>query len=401
MAEPSGPLLAYVTTADGARIACKRKPGDGEPAIFVHGIAVNADLWDIPDIQTERLHFQSLPTLMHYLGYDIWIVNLRGHGAPLMLSTPPKGQRDWTLDHFIAYDLPAVVDHVRETTRKRPWLIANSMGAMVAAGYLEGASIVGEGNRAHVVSDLGLARCRQDKVRGAVLIEFPAALRWPDSLYDEQGNLKWRDLWAEASRTDGGVNYPFEMMARSNVLQTLIKLNGLIPLRWLRKDPNAGAWRESLPKPARDALAWADEGMMEATRRFVAAFKGGDHFEPVMLNRGMLPAVDDIKAGVIEQLGKCIRQRAFVSGIGQPDHVYSDHYDNIECPLLLLSGGKDRIANADVARKVFFEQIHSTDRTLEEFSEIAHGEFEWAPVACEKVYPLVLDWLARRDGTDR
>jgi pimeloyl-ACP methyl ester carboxylesterase len=383
-------------TADGARIACKRKPGNGTPVIFVHGVAVNADLWDIPDIHTERFTFQSLPTLLQGAGYDIWIVNLRGHGAPHMLSTPPDGQSDWTLDHFIAYDLPAVVDHVRSTTRRRPWIIGNSMGAMTAAGYLQGASIVGEGEQPHVVADTGLARCRQDKILGAVLIEFPAALRWPSTLYDEHGNLKWRDLWEDASRTDGGVNYPFELMARSNVLQTIIKLNGAVPLRWMRKDPNAGAWRANLSRPARDALAWADEGMMEATRRFVAAFKGGVHFEPVMLNRGMLPALDDIKAGVIDQLGKCVRRRAFISGLGQPDHVYSDHYQNIECSLLLLSGGQDRIANADVAREAFFEQIRSQDKTLEGFPEIAHGEFEWSPIACEKVYPLIHNWIARR-----
>src|SRR5690606_16444530 len=120
---------------------------------------------------TDRYVFRPLPRILHELGYDVWLMNLRGHGWPHMYSSPPDGQRDWTLDHFIAYDLPAVVEHVGAARGQKPWLIANSLGAMITAGYLQGATITGAGRAARVTATEELARCRQEQIRGAVLIE--------------------------------------------------------------------------------------------------------------------------------------------------------------------------------------------------------------------------------------
>jgi alpha-beta hydrolase superfamily lysophospholipase len=68
----------------------------------------------------------------------------------------------------------------------------------------------------------------------------------------------------------------------------------------------------------------------------------------------------------------------------------------IACPTMVVVGGRDRIANPDVTREFFFDRIRSSDRTFKLYDTIAHGEFEYAPVASEQVYPEILDWLAAR-----
>jgi pimeloyl-ACP methyl ester carboxylesterase len=395
--EPSmaGPI-EYVTTDDGARIACKRKPHAGTtPVIFVHGLAVNADLWDVPRIEGPDYTFQGLPTVLHDAGYDIWLMNLRGHGAPTMLSEPAPGQEDWCVDHFILYDLPAVVRHVRRQTGCRPFIIGNSMGAMTTAGFLQGAALVGEGDRVRIVATAETARRRQRSVAGAVLVEFPAAMRWPKSLYDEAGELKWRELlitWREAD-----ANYPFELLARMGWLQAILEAAGQVRLEWLRPKPAEQRWWKTLPKPIADTFQRMEAAWNQGLRRFAERYKGVRNFRAETFTQGLLASVDHVKVGVLKQLAKSVRAGAFVSALGTPDHVYSEHYENIELPTLVIVGGEDRIANADVNHEVFFERIRSSDKTFRNFEELAHGDFEFAPVACERVFPLISSWIADRD----
>lgn len=398
-ADTDGPSLEYVTTADGARLACKRNPADGPAVIFLHGLAVNADLWDIPDQSRAGAYFRSLPNLLHDRGYDVWLVNFRGHGGPHMLSSPPPEQSDYTVDHLIAYDLPAVIEHVNDSRGKRPWIIGNSMGAMVTAGFLQGASIIREAGRERVIGDEGLARCRQDRIRGCVLLEFPAALRWPAPLYDGAGVFQWRGLFREWQRDDGRNNFTFEMLARSNALDLIVRATGEIPLRWLRPSAKgAASWRDSLPPLLADSLQWTDDAWNTTAQRFIEQFKGTQNFDRGLFAEGFLPSLDHIKAGVLRQMGKSVRARAFVSGLESDEYVYSEHYGRIEAPLLLLLGGKDRIANAQIVRDVFYDRVRSADKTIHVFPRIAHGDFEWALIAAERVYPIVCDWLTQRDA---
>lgn len=59
--------------------------------IFLHGLAANAELWNLPETEAGRRRYRSLAALLHERGCDIWLANLRGHGAPHMLSEPPPG----------------------------------------------------------------------------------------------------------------------------------------------------------------------------------------------------------------------------------------------------------------------------------------------------------------------
>ena len=61
--------LLRVLTADGARVTVKRKPiGGGRPVIFLHGLAVNADLWDLPEVELEG---ESEPNLSQACGIEV------------------------------------------------------------------------------------------------------------------------------------------------------------------------------------------------------------------------------------------------------------------------------------------------------------------------------------------
>ena len=390
--------IETIPTDDGALIACKHKPrSEGTPVIFVHGIACNADLWDVPRIAGPDYSFVGLPTILHEAGYDVWLMNLRGCGAPAMLSRPPAGQEDWCVDHFILYDLPAVVEHVRRLTGRRPFLIGNSMGSMTSAAYLQGARLIAENDGERIVADAEAARRRQSEVIGAILVEFPAALRWPKSLYDEAGKLRWRELWTAWRNTDADVNYPFEVLSRMNWLLLILEAAGEVRLDWLRPNPE-GRWWKKLPESLAESFDRLEDAWNRGLREFVGRFKGAQNFRPETFERGLLASADHFKAGVLHQMAKSIRAGGFVSGLGAPDHAYSEHYHLIELPVLVIAGGEDRIANAEVTRAAFFDRIRSTDKTFECYPGLAHGDFEYAPAAGEQVFPAIQRWIAERDA---
>ena len=133
--------------------------------------------------------------------------------------------------------------------------------------------------------------------------------------------------------------------------------------------------------------------------RMAGTFTGATNHRAEVMLRGRRYVLDHMKAGVLKQLSKCVRKRAFVSDLGTPDHVYSDCYGLVEAPTLVVQGGRDRIANADVVRAVFYERISAIDKNFLYYEDIAHGEIEAAPIACEKVYPEIAAWLdERRQG---
>jgi pimeloyl-ACP methyl ester carboxylesterase len=375
----------------------KRRPARGGiPVVFLHGLAVNADLWDLPEIRTREFHFRSLAGVLHDEGYDVWLVNLRGHGAPDMLSEPAPGQTDWCVDHFVLYDLPAVLDHVQAQCGARPFVIGNSMGAMTTAACLQGAVLCGTADSSRIMADAAVAQGRQRQVAGAVFVEFPAALRWPQSVYDEAGNFSWERLWRDWRRGDGELNYPFEVLSRWSWLHALVDTVGGVRLDWLKPGPDAGALKAALPESIASAWEAGERAFVQKVLNVAGTFTGHTNHRAEVILRGRRHVIEGLKAGVLRQMAASVRRRAFVSLLGTPEHVYSEHYEKIELPSLVVAGGRDRIANAAVTREAFYDRITSSDKRFLLYDEIAHGEFEAAPIACERVYPEIAAWVNER-----
>lgn len=394
----ASPVIERIPTLDGAVAACKRRPNPGgAPVILLHGIAVNADIWDLPPIDGPDFSYRSLASILQDAGFDVWLMNLRGCGAPHMLSQPALGQQDWCVDHLILFDLPAVIDAIRAATGRRPLVIGQSLGAMVLAAYLQGATLAPDGQVGRIVADPAVARRRQDDIAAAVFVEIPAALRWPRSAYDEAGRLNWPVLLKDFWKADAGANYPFELLARWGWLEAMILAAGGARLDLLRPDP-AARLIDALPPALADAARKAERKIVQAGLNLVGTFTGHTNHRAEVMIRGRRFVIDAIAGGVLRQLAKCVRQGRFVSDLGAAEHAYSDHYHEIELPTLLVLGGRDRIASHEVAREAFYEKLRSSDKTLHFYPEIGHGEFEAAPVATQRVYPPLVEWLNARRG---
>lgn len=125
------PERSWVETEDGAWLALHRTARPGAPAVVLcHGISSNHHFWDLAA-------GRSLADALWEGGYDVWNMDLRGHGDAVQ---GPEGRRQkpgWTVDDYGTRDLPAAFAHVLDATGA-PELhyVGHSMGGMVLAVYL-------------------------------------------------------------------------------------------------------------------------------------------------------------------------------------------------------------------------------------------------------------------------
>jgi|GEM_PF-328307 len=154
-----------IKTPDGWSLVAQRYPPTGQPrpgampVILCHGLTYNAQFWDLdPSV--------SFAQYLAQLGFDVWAVNLRGCGlsqkwvwnmddvagsligsairklnngkvGPTGFATVDPKYANWTMDHHIAYDVPAFVNLVRRHTGapEVAW-VGHSMGGIVAIACL-------------------------------------------------------------------------------------------------------------------------------------------------------------------------------------------------------------------------------------------------------------------------
>lgn len=117
--------LLFAPTRDGWRLALgHRRPRAAPrrpPVLFLHGIAMNRQAFDFG---VERW---SVAAHLAAAGFETFAVDLRGHGGSRRGPTSR-----WTLDTYLAEDLPAALDAVRAATGAEDvLLVGHSQGAIL------------------------------------------------------------------------------------------------------------------------------------------------------------------------------------------------------------------------------------------------------------------------------
>ena len=144
-----------VVSADGGFAVLHHLENIGGPAvILIHGISSNHRFWDLePD--------RSLARALHQAGFDVWNMDLRGHGDALRLPDGKRPKADWSVDDYGEQDLPAAIGLVRaKTGLKKVSVVGHSMGGMVLAVYL--------------------ATFGDEQLKSAVVVASPLDFRDPD-----------------------------------------------------------------------------------------------------------------------------------------------------------------------------------------------------------------------------
>lgn len=104
----------------------RKRRAEGEtlaPVILVHGFGQNRYAWHMPE--------RSFANYLADQGFDVFIVDLRGHGRSAALGAPRASQG---VDDYIRGDLPAVIDHVLELSGfSKTFLVGHSLGGLCSA----------------------------------------------------------------------------------------------------------------------------------------------------------------------------------------------------------------------------------------------------------------------------
>ena len=105
--------------------------GTRAPILLIHGFGQNRYAWHLPA--------RSFANHLARAGYDVFNLDLRGHGRSRHLGARPP----LTIDEYVSEDLPIAIDEVLSHTGNRaPFLVGHSLGGLVsyaAAPRLQGA----------------------------------------------------------------------------------------------------------------------------------------------------------------------------------------------------------------------------------------------------------------------
>lgn len=124
-----------ITADDGWPLALQHYAARGPavapwPLILCHGVVTNAYSMDLDDEH-------SLARWLAGRGFDVWLLDLRGHGdsgKPGLFGSLPGR---WSFDDYVDRDVPAAIAAVRARTgAARVAWVGHSMGGMVAYAHL-------------------------------------------------------------------------------------------------------------------------------------------------------------------------------------------------------------------------------------------------------------------------
>lgn len=392
-------------TPDGVRLAIKRyRNPAGTPVILQHGLAQNLHAWDLP------VEGQSLAVYLAEHGYDVWVPSLRGHGRGIYTSEDAGGAWNWTIDDFAIFDASAIVDKVYTTTGKKPFWVGHSMGGMIAYAYLQGVKYdyvkvdtelnIGWGfffptftyediYDFRVVSDSSLKTANHAKLKGLVTVASPTALDWKH--HPSIFNFLLYPYFDH--------NLLLNTLAKSYLLQLTVLAAGKIPsgqiLGFLTND------LEDLPLVG----STLNELFSFVTNEWGSSFASAQAWNATQMNEEIIQAtieytLDDISARVLKQFADGVKNRTFreyhVNDSARSPYVYKNNYHLISLPMLVLAGGRDKLANDETIYSVGYLKFSSSDKTYHLFPSYGHADICNGVPAPDEVFPMIESWIRAR-----
>ncbi|MFZ5722195.1 MAG: alpha/beta fold hydrolase [Pseudomonadota bacterium] len=130
--EESSVAVSFVRTDDDWQLAISHYRNNRQwpatrrhPVLLCHGLGANRLAWDV-----DRGH--SLPQWLVNQGYDVYAVELRGHGLSERPGSTSGKRHDWGFAEYCTRDLPAALDFVlTHTQRQQLHLLGHSMGGIL------------------------------------------------------------------------------------------------------------------------------------------------------------------------------------------------------------------------------------------------------------------------------
>jgi pimeloyl-ACP methyl ester carboxylesterase len=332
----------YADTADGWRLGIKEyRPTHPDPSKFpvvlCHGLGLNGTFWTIT-----RDH---LPGQLAARGYEVFVVDMRGSGASYRRGAIGHvnaalrqtflleiGEGGWTLDDEALYDVPAILDYVQRASGK---------GQVNWVGHSLGGMLM--------FPYLELIPAPQ-RVATFVAMGSPAVLESAPETTMLNANRNLRRLLAALSTS----------------------------------------------RIARPLMIARPPGLDRIDRFYYSA----ENVDRTTINRFYGFTLEDPGPGALRQLDHYLEHGRLVSADGGLD--YADLLDRVRVPILLVAGEGDVLAPMESMVETY-EAVGSPDKTLARFgkaeghqADYGHCDLVWSRHAPDEVFPVIADWLDRR-----
>jgi pimeloyl-ACP methyl ester carboxylesterase len=156
------------TTRDGWRLEMGRRLPRGAarrpPVLLCHGLSANRWMLDA------GVDGRSLAAFLAGAGFDCFALDLRGHGGS---RRGPPGAGRWSFDTYLAEDVPAALEAVRQATGEdRVLWVGHSLGALLGMAACQAHA----GRIAGLVAIAGPVE--MPVLTGAMHLLLPARGRW-------------------------------------------------------------------------------------------------------------------------------------------------------------------------------------------------------------------------------
>ena len=376
------------------RLALKRYPRPGaQPVLLVHGLSQNDRGLD------SRLKPFSFARYLHSRGFDVWVGNMRNAGTPDFESETPPGPNHWTVEDYAVDDFPALVDHVADITKKRPFLVGHSLAAWIMDGWLAGLEFNRFGG---VVPNPIKAASRRLRIKGLVTVAGLYGLEWEKGLKDWKSSpLRTEDDYYHS-------NYELEILARAEPLYWFIPRLNSLPLGWLK---------EFVSLPLGD-IPFIGNKLDRAYRHLSDKLIGSPVFnmffyapntDPEMVRSHLEDGMESISPKLLEQIAnaqQCGRRATY-----HPHQLECDvpAYDYslvrrdpiaMQLPQLMIAGNHDRLASAHQIRTLGYElsreKGRARDITYRVMDAAGHLDILGGRGTEEGVFKPVADWMSAR-----